>query len=140
MKRVMKRNGRIALSLWCVIEDNPYFDVLVEAVSKHIGPETAVGLKSAFALSRANEINTLLQEGGFRQIEMHQTQLDLPLPRLAEFVPRHIQATPMAAGFNQAATAVQRTIIQQVVEKLSHFEQNGRTQIPFSSHMVLCQK
>lgn len=140
MRRVVKPGGRIALSLWCQIEDNPYFNTLVEAVARHIGPETAAGLKSAFALSHAEEIYSLLDEAGFGQIDMHVAQLDLSLPKLAEFVPRHISATPMAAGFSRASAAVQQAIIREVAEPLSRYQVNGHMQIPFHSHMVMIRQ
>ncbi len=140
MQRVVKANGRVAVSLWTPIEGNPYFYTLVETIARFVGPETAVGLKAAFALSDSGEIYSRLNEAGFGQIEMHITQLDLPLPALTEFVPRHIQATPMAAGFNLASEQVQQAVIQEVVEKLGQYEENGRIQIPFRSHMILCRK
>jgi len=140
MQRVLKPNGRAALSLWCDIEDSPYFNVLVEAIARHIGSETSAGLKSAFALSDANEIHRLLKEAGFGQIDMIVTQLDLPLPKLTEFVPRHISATPMAAGFSRASESVQQMVIQGVTEKLSAYEINSHVQIPFKSHMIIGRK
>lgn len=139
MQRVTDRDGRIVLSLWYPIEDNPYFHTLVSTIARHIGLETAVGLQSAFSLSDADEIYQLLQEADLAQIEMTVVQLDLPLPHLAEFVPRHISATPMAAGFDQAATAVQQTIIREVVMSLSRYGDNGRIQIPFRAHVIMCR-
>lgn len=140
VQRVVKEKGRVAVSLWTPIEDNPYFYTLVETMTRHVGPETAVGLKAAFALTDAAEIYNLLQESGFGQIEMQETQLDLLMPELTDFVPRHIQATPMATGFIQASKAIQQTVIREVAEKLNRYAENGRTQIPFRSHMILCKK
>jgi ubiquinone/menaquinone biosynthesis C-methylase UbiE len=53
MRRVLKPGGYIALSLWCDLDDNAYFQALVTAVSEQIGPATAAGLKAAFALTDA---------------------------------------------------------------------------------------
>ncbi|MCB8979955.1 MAG: methyltransferase domain-containing protein [Ardenticatenaceae bacterium] len=140
MKRVVKQNGRITISLWTPIEDNPYFHTLVEAMAEHVGAETAVGLGAAFALSDGPEIQKLLAEAGFNQVEMQTVELDLPLPSLREFVPRHVQATPMANGFNRASAAQQQAVVETVAEKLQLYEANGRTQIPFRSHMICCRK
>ena len=140
MRRVTKPGGRMVLSLWCDITHNPYFDVLVSAISNYIGVETAVGLQSAFALSDPHTIHNLLRQAGFEHIEMHTTQLDLALPPLAEFIPRHISATPMAAGFNRAPESMQKVVIEEVIEKLKGYEENGRLQIPFRSHMIRIRK
>lgn len=137
IRRVVKPGGRVALSLWCEIEECPYFYTLVEAIARHIGPDTAAGLKSAFALCNADEIYRLLKTAGFEQIEMTVQQLDLPLPKLAEFVPRHISATPMDAGFNRASEADREAVIREVVEGLGHYQTNGRVNIPFRSHLII---
>jgi ubiquinone/menaquinone biosynthesis C-methylase UbiE len=140
MRRVLCVNGRVVLSLWCHIAENPYFEVLVSAVDRYIGSETAVGLQSAFSLTDENVVYGLLQDAGFSQIEMNVTQLDLPFSDLAEFVPRHISATPMIAGFERASENVQQTVIQEVVDAMSQYRANGRYQIPFKSHMIMGKK
>lgn len=136
MGRVLKPGGRLALSLWCAIEESPYFSVLVDVVATHIGTETAAGLNAAFALSDADDIHALLAEAGFEQIEIATSQLDLPLPKLTEFVPRHITATPMAAGFSGASESIQRAVIQEVSERLSAYEGDDHARVPFSSYMI----
>ncbi|MCB0214433.1 MAG: methyltransferase domain-containing protein [Anaerolineae bacterium] len=137
MRRVVKPSGRVAVSLWCPIEESPYFYTLVETIARHIGLETAAGLKSAFALSDADEIYELIEAAGFEQIEMTVRQLNLPLPNLAEFVPRHISATPMAASFRQAPPAIQERIVQDVIAELGIYSRNGQVIVPFRSHMLL---
>lgn len=137
MRRVVKPAGRVAVSLWCDLEECPYFYSLVEAIDRHIGPETAAGLKSAFALSRADEIHHLLTQAGFGQVEMTVRQLDLPLPGLTGFVPRHISATPMATGFSQASEAAQQAVIRDVTTRLSRYEIGDHARIPFKSHLMM---
>jgi 2-polyprenyl-3-methyl-5-hydroxy-6-metoxy-1,4-benzoquinol methylase len=137
MQRVIKPGGRVALSLWCEIEDNPYFHLLTTTIARHIGSETAAGLEAAFALSAADKISSLLKTAGFEQIEMGTCQLKLPLPNLVEFVPRHISATPMAAGFDRATKAVQLSIVREVSGQLDRYTMNDRAYISFKSHMII---
>ena len=112
------------------------FFVLVDTVARHIGTETSAGLSSAFAFSDVDEIHSLLDEAGFEKIEIVTKQLDLPLPKLTEFVPRHISATPMVAGFSRAPESIQRTVINEVSEKLSKYEADDHVRIPFASYMI----
>ncbi len=140
MERVIKTSGRLALSLWCPLVDNPYFAALVAAVSEHVSPATAVGLRAAFALSEAADIERLLQSAALRPTRREVGQLDLPLPPLAEFVPRHISATPMAAGFRAASRPEQQRVVGEVITSLSQYEANGRWRIPFRSHMILIDR
>jgi ubiquinone/menaquinone biosynthesis C-methylase UbiE len=138
--RVLKPGGRVALSLWSDIEENPYFHVLIDAISKHIGEETAAGLQSMFNLSDADEIHALLEEAKFTDIQMTLRQLELELPRLTEFVPLHIGATPMAAGFNAAEKAAQEAVIQEVAEQLALYESDDKVMVPFGMHVATAVK
>jgi hypothetical protein len=67
-------------------------------------------------------IHRLFAAAGFGQIEMTLTRLDLPPPSLTEFVPRHISATLMAAGFAQAIPEVQRAVVEDVATQLCQYE------------------
>ncbi len=139
VRRIVKFNGRVAVSLWCDMEENPYFYTLVETITRHIGPETATGLKSAFAFSEAKSIHTLFEKAAFRQIDMSVTQLNLSLPKLTEFVPSHISATPMVVGFNNASQATQQQVVKDVAEKLSEYKTNSHVQVPFKTHMIIAE-
>jgi hypothetical protein len=111
--------------------------MLVEAIEEHDGQETAVGLKTAFALSQADEIGALLANAGFQGIEMTTKQLNLELPKIRDFVPRHISATPMANGFNAASPAAQQAAIQEVSERLASYETKTGVRVPFKSHLAV---
>jgi len=137
MHRVLKLGGRASISLWCNIQENPYFHALVEAISRHINQETAKGLKAAFGLSSADEIRTLLLEAGFKRIETTVKRLDLELPNLKDFVARHISATPMAAGFNAASPGAQQAVVQEVSDLLVSYGMDDGVQVPFTTHLAM---
>jgi len=135
--RVLRPSGRAAVSLWCDIQESPYFHALVEAVARHINRETAMGLKAAFSLSRTDEIHSLVGDAGFQRIEMTVKQLDLQLPNLTDFVPRHISATPMSVGFNAASQAAQEAVVQDVLQQLVSYETDAGVNVPFRTHLVM---
>lgn len=140
MVRVLKTDGCLGISLWCDLQESPYFQALIEAVSKHVGPETAVGLKAAFGLSDAEEIRALLVKAGFsdNQIAAEQIELDLPRPEL--FVPVHISATPMAAGFEAASSEAQALVMQDMANQLARYERGEGVRVPFTSHFALATR
>jgi ubiquinone/menaquinone biosynthesis C-methylase UbiE len=135
--RVLKPGGRVVMSLWSNIEENPYFHILADAVSKHVSEEAAAGLQEeTFSLSNADEIRALLESAGFTNIEMNVKQLELELPKLTDFVPLYISATPMAAGFNSAEQAAQQAVIQEVSAQLALYESNDSIRIPFRVNLA----
>ena len=140
MRRVLKPGGRAMVSLWCGLADNPYFDALVAAIAKRIDPETAMGLGAAFQLSNAEEIHTLFLNAGFPSVEMTVAQCDLDLPRVAEFVPRHVGATPMAAGFNAASQNVRDLIVEDVASRLASYRTESGIRVPFRTNLVKAKR
>jgi hypothetical protein len=133
----LEPGGRIAVSLWCDIRENPYFYELVQAVTNHIGAETAAGLNAAFSLSDSKAIKALLAEAGFKHVKVSVAQLDLELPKPQEFVPQHVSATPMAAGFRVASEEARRAVVHDVSERLVQYETDQGIRVPFRAHVVM---
>jgi SAM-dependent methyltransferase len=131
-RRVLKPGGRFAASLWSDLRQSPYFHVLVESMAEHVGAEAASGLRAAFGLSDSEEIRVLLSGAGFRGIELTTRHLELELPDLEEFVPRHVSATPMAPGYDAASEAARRAVVEQVVGRLDGYRTGAGYRIPFS--------
>lgn len=136
MYRILKPAGRVAVSLWCHIRENPYFHELVQAVTKHIGAEVAVGLNAAFSLSDLETIRALLTGAGFKNVRATVKQLDLELPELPDFVPRHVSATPMSAGFRAASEEARRAVVNEVSEQLLRYQMDQGIRVPFRTHLV----
>lgn len=130
MARVLKPGGRVAISCWTGIEGSPYFAALVDAIAKHVGSSTATGLNSAFALPSEGELRALLAPFHDVTVEVVQLDLDLARPSLAEFIPHHISATPMAAGYLAASGEAREAVVRDVVAKLPG------ARIPFRSHVA----
>ena len=64
-------------------------------------------------------------------------QLDLALPDVQDFVPRHISATPMAAGFNAASIVTQQAVVQEVAEQLASYASTTGICLPFRTHLAM---
>jgi ubiquinone/menaquinone biosynthesis C-methylase UbiE len=140
MRRVLKPGGRLALSLWADIRESPYFHALVEAMARYVGPATAAGLKSAFNFTDAQAIRTLLDEASFANTEIiaEQIELDLPLPE--QFVPVHVGATPMAAGFQSAPADAQRAVVNAVSDALADYRTHDGVCVPFTTYLIMAVK
>ena len=136
MRRTLRPGGRVAVSVWCPLEDNPYFESLVRAMEQHVGPDTAKGLRAAFGLADANEVKALLSDAGFDAVVSEPASLELELPPLSEFVPRHISATPMAAGYAAATEEARAAVIRDVVEAMARHRSPAGPRIPFRSHLA----
>lgn len=120
-----------------MIVGSPYFHVLVQAITKHIGPETAAGLRAAFGLSDSETIRALLAGAGFNNIKITVKELDLELPKPQDFVPLHVSATPMSTGFYAASEEARRAVVVDVSENLAPYETEQGMRVPFRTHLVM---
>jgi len=134
--RVLKPGGRIVLSAWCALEDNPYFHASMEAVAQHLGADMAAGLRAGSRLANADEIRALLSAAGFQAIEVTVMQRDLALPALAEFVPQHMSATPLAASYSAAPAPTQQAVIRDIMARLAAFQTPNGVKVPFRSYVA----
>jgi ubiquinone/menaquinone biosynthesis C-methylase UbiE len=137
MHRVLKADGRACLSAWCALEENPYSEALVECMSRYIGDEAAQALAAAFALGNTEEIRRLLVQAGFTKTAVTRVELDLELPELTEFVPRHIAATPMAAAFDAADPTIRQAIVRDVAHRLGSYGDGSGVRMPFRTHFAM---
>jgi SAM-dependent methyltransferase len=137
MYRVLKPGGRVAVSLWCDIRESPYFNELAQAVTNHIGAETAAGLRAAFSFSDSETIHALLTGAGLKNVKATVRQLDIELPKPRDFVLRHVSATPMSAGFHAASEDARQAVIHDVSEQLAPYETDQGVRVPFRMHLVM---
>lgn len=139
MRRILRPGGRLAVSLWRPLDENPYFQALLAAVTHYLGSETAGGLQAAFALTGAAEIRALLAGGYYWNVEMKEVQLELSLPPLPLFIPRHVGATPMATAFAAASPAAQQAVIADVARQLASYQTKNGVRVPFRCHLWRAQ-
>ena len=53
------------------------------------------------------------------------------------FVPRHVSATPMSAGFEAAPEEARRAVVRDVSEQLGAYETGQGIRVPFRTHLVM---
>ena len=135
--RVLKPGGRIAVSAWCSVRDNPYFDALIAALSAHIGAAAEAELHKAFLFSERHVIGEMLTAAGFRIEEDDTHRINLNLPPMEEFVPRYMSATTASEGFAGATVEAQLAAAGMVAERLAEYQRDTGLKLPFCFHIVL---
>jgi ubiquinone/menaquinone biosynthesis C-methylase UbiE len=136
MRRILRPGATVYISLWCPIEQSPYFNALVSTIAEYVSPDTAAGLGAAFGFSQIEAIRSAVTAAGFENVIDQVSEIYLNLPEVTDFVPRHIRATPMGAGYDAASTETQEAIVQQMADRLSAYvDANGMT-VPFRSLLI----
>lgn len=122
--RVLRPDGRLAISVWK--EASPFSIVLGEVLDRHFGEGITAPWMVASSLGDRDELRTLAKSNGFEGASI---RLDVPIGRHAEpeqFVAGAILGSPLAATFESADEAKQRTIVQEIVSGISdHMDDEG---------------
>jgi ubiquinone/menaquinone biosynthesis C-methylase UbiE len=112
MRRVLRRDGRLALSVW---SSTGYYNSAVgRALEQFVGRETAHRFCASRQAPTKEELLQLVNDAGFADGEIHLAHLNVRLPRIDQFALEHLAATPVASVI-AAADAETRAMIGAIV-------------------------
>ena len=94
--------GRVGVSVWRGIAENPYFTAQVNAVTQRLGEDAGSALAAGFQFSDPAPLVDALAGAGLEDVEIERLDLLLNLPPLADWAPRHLAATPVASALGTA--------------------------------------
>jgi ubiquinone/menaquinone biosynthesis C-methylase UbiE len=95
MRRVLVPGGRAFIS---VPQPTAFFEVLHDAIGRHIGPDAAGFVRLVFSLHDPEEFEALLDRAGFNEVKVTSTHNQLRLPAAGDFLWQYIQCTPLGAA------------------------------------------
>jgi ubiquinone/menaquinone biosynthesis C-methylase UbiE len=99
MRRVLVRGGRLILN---VPGPTPrLFNIMGEALARHIGAEVAGFVDHVFSLHDTAEIQELVSGAGLHGISVQSETKSLRLPAPEEFLWQYVHSTPLAGAVAQ---------------------------------------
>ena len=113
MRRVLAPGGRLVLNVPGPAA--PMFQILADAMGRHVAPQAAGFVRTVFALSEEGELEGALQAAGFRQVHAQAEirEFDLPAPR--DFLWQYVGSTPLAAAVAEADEEARSALEREVV-------------------------
>jgi SAM-dependent methyltransferase len=102
MRRVLAAGGRLALSVFLPLERNPFQGAVVEALTRHLGPQVAAPLRAAFSLGSAEELGDLIAGAGFCDVAIRPATMVHRVGPADEFVRGWLAGSPMAEAVARA--------------------------------------
>lgn len=138
MHRVLKRGGRLALSVWN--STGLYNSAVGEALARFISNETAVQFLSSRRQTPAREeLEHLATTAGFSDVAVSVSRIDVHLPPLDHFVLGHLAATPLAAVIAAADPATRKQIGASVMKQLQRYADGDGVTYPEETHVLTAQ-
>lgn len=123
MRRVLDAGGRLLLN---VPGPTPaLFEIMAEALGRHMGPEAAGFVQQVFSLHDTDEIQGLLEDAGFTDVQVTAETKSLHLPASEDFLWQYVQSTPLAGAVAQVDDEHRGLLERDVVDKWQAFASDG---------------
>ncbi len=136
MRRVLVPGGRLGLACWADVAANPGYAAIERALVRRLGSEE--GKLPPFALGDAAELQRLIEESGFRAIEVHGMEKSVSWPSVNRFV-RVVAAaaSTMLGALTVQGDAVLGAMVAEVAAEMRPFQApDGTLQFPMRAHLV----
>jgi len=141
MHRVLRSHGRLVLSVWTDIDRSPGFAVLAEALTHRISAEAGVLMTSGpFALSRAEELRSLVANANFRDVDIRTATKMLQYPSPQDFVLRYVAGSALGGFFATANESAQSALLEDISLALSKYVDNQGLAFPIESNLLIARK
>ena len=123
MRRVATSGGRVVVNTPGVIQ--PLFALMEQALVDHISADLGGFVQAVFSMHNAEEVASLLRDGGLLDVTAAASTATLNLGAPAEFLWQYINLTPMSPFVAQASVEAQEAMERHVVESWQPFIRNG---------------
>ncbi len=142
MFRVLASSGRVALSVWRGLDLHPFYQTLHEVIQKRLGMS---GLQDIFVLGDAGELQMLLMDAGFQQVEIETRSMTAHFPNPPGFLAGEIDVDTAAIPSMQdlddeARKALIAAISGDMEEPLQQVTQGDHVVIPFHALIACAQR
>lgn len=144
IRRVLTDEGRVALNVWQALHHHPLYEALCKAEARHLGlPLSEVA--SPWSLPDAEELRTLLNEAGFKRIEIIPKSLDVQFPSPERFVYLTLfAAAAFSPEFNWEDEVLRSALIEAVSLEIEpivqRYRNDDRLTFPVSWHIAVAYK
>lgn len=136
-RRALTSGGVLAIGCWDVV---PPMQALIAALGRHLSEELATAMTMPFMLGEPDALRTVVEAGGFVEVDVHQVTLDATFPDRENFAPRAIAAGPLAGPFGAAPEEARAAITADVAEAmLPHATDDGGIRVPITSTVAIAR-
>jgi SAM-dependent methyltransferase len=98
MRRVLVSGGRAYAS---VPAPTAFFDVLEQAVTRHVGAAIGLFVGQVFSLNDGGELEGLFRNAGFDEVHVRMETRPLRLPAARDFLWQYVYSTSLAGAIGQ---------------------------------------
>jgi ubiquinone/menaquinone biosynthesis C-methylase UbiE len=142
MRRVLAPGGRLGITTWGPIEENPAFAAQLDATVKAGLDESGVvdALLDAFAWHRSEDLEQLARRAGLVDVSCQTVRMLAALPRVAEWVRVYPSLPPLSQVWAQCDQNVRVQFLSRATELLRPFEHDSVLRVQASSRLLVARR
>lgn len=134
MRRVLRRAGRLALSVWN--NAGLYNSAVGKALGVYVGQDVAMRFSASRKAPSGEELRRLAADAGFVAIELRIERMTIDLPPVETFVLDHLAATPVASDIAAAGPVAHAQIGRSVKQQLHAYVRDKGVSFPEETHLL----
>jgi SAM-dependent methyltransferase len=141
MRRVLRRGGRAAASVWRALDHNPFAHLLWGAVARQLGV-TPEPFARPFSCGDAGELRRMMEVAGFAGVSVVARSLIVRQPHRPQFVAEMVEGSTgllpgLAALDNAQRAALVRRVEEEIAPELPRYVRGEWQVVPMSLHIAL---
>jgi ubiquinone/menaquinone biosynthesis C-methylase UbiE len=142
MRRVMAPGGRLGITTWGPIEENPAFAAQLDATVKAglDDPDVVGTLLDAFTWHRSEDLEQLARRAGLVDVSCQTIRMLAALPRVAEWVRVYPSLPPLSQVWEHCDQQVRVQFLSRATELLRPFEHDGVLRVQASSRLLVARR
>lgn len=136
MGRVLSTRGRLAVMVWCGIQESPGFEAFAEVLERNVGSAATAIMRAPFGLSDANELSRLVADSGFQDIKVQQRVGAVEFPSVERFVLSYVAGSPLASHVSQASDVARENLTAETKLALEKYVGDSGLSFPIAAHLL----
>jgi SAM-dependent methyltransferase len=140
MVRTLVPGGRLGIACWRPIGHSPAFAILMQALLRHAGPETAAVMQAPFAGPEPAEWRRLLTGLGVGAVAIHIAILTVRFSSADEFLRRQVAASPLAEPIAALAPYRLDALTTDLEERLAPYSDDTGLTFPMQTWLITGRK
>ena len=133
MRRVMQVDGKLIITCWAAIP--PFFKVVSEVLSRHLGEDEAKIAVAPFVWNDGTHISSLICAAGFECPEPSQLDVNRKLPATPDAMRQGLLTTPNEAALLAAGEDTIDIIVSEILEGVSQYQDGQMLIMPQKAHL-----
>ncbi|MFE6283054.1 class I SAM-dependent methyltransferase [Streptomyces sp. NPDC057877] len=134
--RVLRPDGRLALTVWAPKERCPYFAAQYEVLERYASPEDTASFRAAFSCT-ADRLTTAITQAGLHDVTVREFTREVHTPPLREWVPGQMASVPWTQSLTTTGQDTMDQASQALAARLTDYETpDGTAKLPFTAVLV----